>query len=126
MDILVLEDTDAKYSELHTHLSAVLEGVCIARAVNLADFMRLVERRKYDLIIVDLLVPRFKDSHDVDDVTSAILDACRDVGCQNRVTPVIALTAFDVASENNYQQLSNELWLYLYRLLLLIKLVSLR
>ena len=106
MDILVLEDGDAKYSEVLAHLSESVFEVAVIRAECLADFLRFVERRKFDLIIVDLLVPRFKDSVDVDDVTTEILEACRDSGCTNRSTPIVALTAFDDASENNYRALN--------------------
>ena len=106
MDILVLEDGETKYSDVCTHLNKSVCEVDLVRATYLADFLRFVERRKFDLIIVDLLVPRFKDSADVDDVTTEIIEACRDPGCTNRSTPVVALTAFDDASDNNYKALN--------------------
>lgn len=106
MDILVLEDGDAKYFDVNAHLKELVCEVEVVRATCLADFLRFVERRKFDLIIVDLLVPRFKDSADVDDVTADILEACRDPGCTNKGTPVVALTAFDDASDGNYRSLN--------------------
>lgn len=106
MDILVLEDGDAKYSEVLAHLNRSVGEVEVVRATHLADFLRFVERTHFDLIVVDLLVPRFKDSADVDDVTENILEACRDPGCRNKGTQVVALTAFDDASDNNYKALN--------------------
>lgn len=78
----------------------------VVRATHLADFLRFVERTHFDLIVVNLLVPRFKDSADVNDVTENILEACRDPGCRNKGTQVVALTAFDDASDNNYKALN--------------------
>lgn len=106
MDILVLEDIDSKFEELNGHIHTVLGAVSVTRAALLSDFLRYVERQKFDLIVVDLLVPRFKDSQEAEDVTSDILDACRDVGCKNNRTKVVALTASDDASDNNYKELN--------------------
>jgi nucleoside phosphorylase len=106
MDILVLEDTDSKFDDLSRHLAEVLGLISIERVALLADFLGHVERKKFDMIIVDLLVPRFKDSIEAEDVTSEILDACRDVACTNRRTKVVALTAWDAASESNYKELN--------------------
>jgi nucleoside phosphorylase len=106
MDILVLEDNDSKFDELKEHVHTVLGVVTVVRAALLSDFLRYVERNKFDLIVVDLLVPRFKDSKEAEDVTSDILDACRDLACQNNRTKVVALTASDDASDNNYKALN--------------------
>lgn len=106
MDILVLEDIAPKFEQLKQHIEHVLGAVSVTRAPVLSDFLRLVERQQFDLIVVDLLVPRFKDSHDVDDVTADILDACRDSACRNRRTKVVALTASDDASDSNYKNLN--------------------
>ena len=106
MDILVLEDITPKFEQLRQHIEDVLGPVSVTRTPVLSDFLRLVERQQFDLIVVDLLVPRFKDSHDVDDVTSDILDACRDGACRNRGTKVVALTASDDASDSNYKDLN--------------------
>ncbi len=106
MDILVLEDVDAKYSEVYAHLNNSVGNVSVVRAKCFVDFLRFVERQRFDLIVVDLLVPRFKDSPDVDDVTAEILDACRDSGCTNKGVPILALTAFYDASDNNYKSLN--------------------
>lgn len=106
MDILILEDTDSKFGALEQHLAEVLGAPKLTRASTLVDFMRFVERKKFDLIIVDLLVPRFKDSREPEDVTAQILECCRDTGCQNSRTNVVALTAWVDASDENYKQLN--------------------
>lgn len=106
MDILVLEDSDTKYFQVLAHLESSVGDVKVVRATHLCDFLRYVERQHFNLIVADLLVPRFKDSTDVDDVTNDIIEACRDPGCTNKDTHVIALTAFDDASDNNYKALN--------------------
>lgn len=63
--------------EVLAHLNRSVGEVEVVRT-SLADFLRFVERTHFDLIVVDLLVPRFKDSADVNDVTENILEACRD------------------------------------------------
>ena len=106
MDILVLEDSDPKFDELDRHIKTTLGAVVIARAAVLSEFLRLIERQQFDLIVVDLLVPRFKDSKEAEDVTAQILEACRDGACKNSRTKVVALTASDDASDSNYKELN--------------------
>lgn len=106
MNILVLEDGDTKYSEVRAHLTTSVGEAEVQRAKHLADFLRFVERKKFDLIIVDLIVPRFKDSLDTEDVTTEIIDAFRDPDCINKGSLVVALTAFNDASDSNYKALN--------------------
>jgi CheY-like chemotaxis protein len=106
MDILVLEDSDSKFDELKAHVGTVLGVVSVLRAALLSDFLRYLERQKFDVVVVDLLVPRFKDSKEAEDVTSDILDAISDRACKNNRTMVVALTAFVEASDNNYKALN--------------------
>lgn len=106
MEILVLEDSDSKFLELQQYINTFPESVTITRAAVLLEFLRFVERKKFDLIVVDLLVPRFKDSKEAEDVTMDILNACRDVACTNSRTKVVALTASVDASDTNYKDLN--------------------
>lgn len=106
MDILVLEDTDSKFNELELHIKSILGAATITRVALLSEFLRMVERQKFDLIVVDLLVPRFKDSKEAEDVTAELLEACRDGACKNSRTKVVALTASDDASDSNYKELN--------------------
>lgn len=107
MEILILEDTDAKFEEISAYVSTSEAGIVLSRTYFLSDFNKIVERKKFDLIIVDLLVPRFKDSIEAEDVATEIVDACRDALCVNKSTPVLALTAFDDASDENYKELNS-------------------
>jgi nucleoside phosphorylase len=107
MEILVLEDIDEKFNEISSFISSSEVGVTLVRSAFLGDFNKIIERKRFDLIIVDLLVPRFKDSLEAEDVCSEIVDACRDPLCINRLTPMLALTAFDDASDGNYRELNS-------------------
>lgn len=107
MEILILEDADAKFEEVRAHVSASEVGSVVTRAFFLSDFNKIIERKKFDLIVVDLLVPRFKDSIEAEDVSTEIVEACRDTLCINKSTPMLALTAFDDASDENYKELNS-------------------
>ncbi|MFL1482004.1 phosphorylase family protein [Pseudomonas grimontii] len=106
MNILILEDDHAKMHAVKSEIKQFNDKIIIDDCENFQDFSQKAQRKKYDLIIVDLLVPLFKDSIDTANVSERIVDIFRDHECANTLTPVLALTKFDSAAEENFKALN--------------------
>lgn len=108
MKILILEDDSAKLDAVKAEIASVSDASVLVTCENFQDFTKKVIRDPFDLIIVDLLVPRFKDSVEAEDLSEQIVDVVRDVENQNYNTPVLALTGFDAAAEENIHSLNKK------------------
>lgn len=106
MNVLLLEDDSAKMEAIKSEVLQFSDKVVIDACENLQDFSQKAQRKKYDLIIVDLLVPLFKDSTDTTDVSERIVDIFRDHECANTNSAVLALTKFNSAAEENFRSLN--------------------
>ncbi|WP_336024413.1 nucleoside phosphorylase [Acinetobacter lwoffii] len=108
MKILILEDQDIKFEAINSVVKDVDLSIDIIRVKQFSKFLTEINRESYNLIISDLLVPLFEDSRDTSDVTLRIIEECRDYQCKNFRTPIIALTQFDSAAEENFKDLNQK------------------
>lgn len=94
MRVLVIEDLDEKYAAVASVIQSVLEGnsLEICRASTMRDTARVLYEEKFDLIIVDLMLPsRAGDAPQ--DISSLILEIIAESRLNNS-TNAIALTSF--------------------------------
>ena len=102
MNVLVLEDDSAKRDRIIDCIKSVDASIRISVSSVYVEFIKALERDDYNLIVVDLVVPRFADST-ASDLTDSIIEATRDSACRNFRTPVVALTGFNSAAEENFK-----------------------
>lgn len=68
MNILILEDNKNKRDNILQILDRVNISL-IKSAENFSDFIKWLNRDKYDLIVADIMVPRFNDDKEHTDIT---------------------------------------------------------
>ncbi|WP_225917307.1 5'-methylthioadenosine/S-adenosylhomocysteine nucleosidase family protein [Pseudomonas xanthosomatis] len=102
----MLEDDKDKKSAIEAEIISVSPSIALTHCITFSDFMIAVQREKYDLIILDLLVPLFDQSSEPQDAGVQIVDVLHDRDCVNSRTPAIALTSFDQAAEGNFKDLN--------------------
>lgn len=108
MKILLLEDEQHKIDNVTSFLRSLLPDCSIEQVSTLFDFNKILGSESFDLIILDLIVPRFKDSNETAD-TQQVIEAIRsEYRSINFKTPAIALTCYDIKAEENFRPL-NEL-----------------
>lgn len=83
MKILVLEDEDVKFEQIRAHIFGVIPEAVIQREKNWLDYSRTVSNAKFDLILLDLLVPRSSKDGTVEDHHASLIETTRDylTGC---------------------------------------------
>jgi nucleoside phosphorylase len=108
MKILVLEDDSVKREIVLAEIYSLLPSADIAVCVNFHEFTIKIVKDRFDLVIVDLLVPRHRDSLEPEDLSELLVDVLRDVDCPNFNAPALALTGFDAAAEENIQNLNKK------------------
>jgi nucleoside phosphorylase/CheY-like chemotaxis protein len=108
MNILILEDEEEKRDFVVEVVEGAVSGTEITCVDNFFHFHRAVEREDFDLVIVDLIVPQFPDGPPATDNTQRIIEAIRDLEGRNFLTPVVAITRFDAAAEENFRGLNKK------------------
>lgn len=93
MKILILEDDASKLERICSLINNIDFDISIEKSSNYNHFYKEVLTTKYDLILMDLLVPHF-DCEEPKDLSKELMKAVRDEGCINSTTNVIALTKF--------------------------------
>ena len=106
MKILMLEDDAGKRAAIEAEVFLISSDIDLIHCATFSEFMVAAQREKYDLIILDLLVPMFDCKADPQDVGVQIVDVLHDRNCINSRTPAIALTSFDQAAEGNFKDLN--------------------
>ncbi|WP_394551199.1 phosphorylase family protein [Pantoea sp. SGAir0183] len=94
MNILILEDIPSKLKEIKTCIESTLKDAQIVEVIDWESYLRVVNSRKFDLIISDLVVPRAKGEKDTIDITRMLVDDSMDPKSPNLYTTVIALTQY--------------------------------
>lgn len=92
MKILILEDEDEKFDEIHNYIGQVINDFNIHREKNWLDYSRAIANTKYDLILLDLLVPRSSKDNTVEDHHESLVSTTRDYESKSFSTPAIVLT----------------------------------
>ena len=92
MKILVLEDEDVKFEQVRAHVFEVISEALIQREKNWLDYSRAVANAKFDLILLDLLVPRSARDDTVEDHHASLVETTRDYLSKSFSTPAIVLT----------------------------------
>lgn len=108
MKILILEDDSSKLEAIESHIAGLSDKVNLFTCVSFQQFNSFVERERFDLIIVDLIVPVFDGDKDAVDVADRVVRLAHDVECLNKSTPIVALTKYDYAAEDNYRALNGQ------------------
>lgn len=99
MKILILEDEDDKYGEIQSETLQIIPEAEIQRERNWYDYARAIANTKFDLILLDLLVPRSGRDHTVEDHHEQLVETTRDYQSKSFFTPAIVLTRYTEKSE---------------------------
>jgi nucleoside phosphorylase len=92
MKILILEDEDPKYEEIAAYVHSVIPDAQLQREKNWLAYTNAVANAKFDLILLDLLVPRSAKDGSIEDHHEHLVEATRDVNSKSFSTPAIVLT----------------------------------
>jgi nucleoside phosphorylase len=92
MKILVLEDEDDKFEQIRAKVVDVISEAAIQREKNWLDYSRAVANTKFDLILLDLLVPRSARDGTIEDHHESLVETTRDYHSKSFSTPAIVLT----------------------------------
>lgn len=92
MKILVLEDEDAKFSQIEEFVGQIIEDAEIVRRENWFEYAQAIANTRFDLILLDLLVPRSPRDDTVEDHHASLVSTTRDYESKSFRTPAIVLT----------------------------------
>jgi nucleoside phosphorylase len=108
MQILILEDNAQKRSVLESHIAETHAGATVHSAATFVEDLREVTTTRYDLVILDLVVPRMDVNEEPADLTQDLIEVTRDFKSKNSRTPGIALTSYDDKAEENFRILNQQ------------------
>jgi nucleoside phosphorylase len=94
MKILILEDEDGKNDEIQGEIHQIIPDAEIQRERNWYDYARAISNTKFDLILLDLLVPRSGKDDTVEDHHEQLVSTTRDYQSKSFFTPAIVLTRY--------------------------------
>ena len=92
MKILILEDEDPKYEQIAAHVQSIIPEVTLQREKNWLGYTQAVANAKFDLILLDLLVPRSSKDGTIEDHHEQLVEATRHYQSKSFSTPAIVLT----------------------------------
>lgn len=92
MNILVLEDENDKYEQIKAFILEIVPEAVFKREKNWLDYSRAITKEQFDLILLDLLVPRSSRDHTIEDHSSSLVETTRDYESKSFKTPAIVLT----------------------------------
>lgn len=109
MKILILEDETNKFLSVDKLIkdSVKLCSPSVQRASNFMEFVQHSERTKFDLLIIDLLIP-MRANEDATDQAYQIVTQLAGLECTNYGVPTVALTRYDSAAEGNFKFLNQK------------------
>lgn len=94
MKILILEDEDDKYNEIQSEIYQIIPDAEIQRERNWYHYAHATLNTKFDLILLDLLVPRSEKDDTVEDHHEQLVSTTRDYESKSFSTPAIVLTRY--------------------------------
>jgi nucleoside phosphorylase len=92
MKILILEDEDEKFDAINAHIAEIISDFTIHREKNWLDYSRAIVNTRFDLILLDLLVPRSPRDNTIEDHHESLVSTTRDYSSKSFSTPAIVLT----------------------------------
>ncbi|WP_229008807.1 hypothetical protein [Methylophilus sp. Leaf408] len=93
MKLLILEDEDTKFDEIEKYIHEVIGIDCsIQREKNWFDYSKAIISTRFDLILLDLLVPRSPRDSTIEDHHESLVSTTRDYSSKSFSTPTIVLT----------------------------------
>lgn len=99
MKILILEDEDSKYEEIQAEIHQVIPDAEIQRERNWYSYTIAISQKKFDLILLDLLVPRSGRDDTIENHYAQLVETTRGYESQSFLTPAIVLTRHTDKSE---------------------------
>jgi nucleoside phosphorylase/CheY-like chemotaxis protein len=106
MKILLLEDEDQKRADIVAEVRATAPAAEITEVKNWLDYSNRVHDQKFDLILLDLLVPRSARDPRIEDHHVQLIETTRAYGAKSFLTPAIVLTKFLDTSEAFFPELN--------------------
>ena len=108
MKILILEDDKEKLSKIISELKFCLgeDMVVFSEVDNLSDFISLVSRDEFNLIVFDIMVPYFSDDKNPENIIDKSMSYLRRSEAVNYNTPVIAITSYGDLDKRDYDTLN--------------------
>lgn len=107
MKILILEDDASKLQHIHSLIDGIDSTIVRENVSNYQLFYKKILLAKYDLILMDLLVPRL-EGDEPQDLSRELMIAVRDKDCINSNTNVIALTKFQDKALDHFNELNTK------------------
>jgi nucleoside phosphorylase len=92
MKILILEDENEKFIDIQNHIIQTISDASIQRVENWLDYSRTINKTKFDLILLDLLVPRSPKDSTIEDHHHVLVETTREFDSNSFFTPAIVLT----------------------------------
>jgi nucleoside phosphorylase len=106
MKILLLEDEGEKRSKIKQALSEMVSDLQLTEVDNWYDYSRKVDSLDFDLILLDLLVPRSARDPKVEDHCIQLIETTRGHLCRSFRTPAIVITQYLDKSEDFFRDLN--------------------
>lgn len=107
MKILLLEDNAAKRLEIKKAILDFEPNATITEISNAFDYIKKVSSQEFDLILLDLVIPRSSKEPKVEDHSHQLVDATRAPDSKAFKTPAIVLTEYVEDSEEFFSVLNN-------------------
>lgn len=107
MNVLIFEDETQKYEVIQSFLNSISDEIILTRVEYLTDFAKLIERMKYDLVILDLVAKCRSGDTETTNLALDLVGILRDFECKNFKTPAIALTQYEEIADETYKILNN-------------------
>lgn len=107
MNVLIFEDEEQKYEVIQNFLNNISDEIIIKRVEYLTDFAKLIERMKFDLVILDLVAKCRNSDTETANLALDLVGLLRDIECKNFKTPAIALTQYEEIADETYKILNN-------------------
>lgn len=106
MNILILEDEDEKFEQVKSHVLEIMPEALIDREKNWLDYSHAIANIRYDLILLDLLVPRSAKDNAIENHCESLVETTRCYRSKSFRTPAIVLTRLSIDKGDFFQDLN--------------------
>lgn len=106
MKILLLEDNQEKCEQIKDAVYDIISDASVFIVGNWFDYSLQINRKEFDLILLDLLVPRSPKDPKVEDHCMQLVETTRGFDSKSFRTPAIVLTKYLDQSEEFFRELN--------------------